>query len=115
MANYFEIQNGVINNIYDMNDPQPNFNHHNAYVEGIIWVEHSGEYKAGDLYNGTALSYSDKSILEAREWRNRELKGTDFIVSISDHSSRAAFMTYREGLRNWTDTSDFPGTKPTKP
>ena len=113
MANYFEIQNGVINNIYDMDNPQPNFNHHTAYVEGITWVECSGEYKAGDLYNGTDLSYGDKSILEAREWRNTELKETDSIVPITDHPNRTATMAYRQELRDWPSTSAFPSTKPT--
>ena len=48
----------------------------------------------------------------AREWRDGELVATDFIVPLSDHPQRAAYMTYRTALRDWPSTSDFPATKP---
>lgn len=49
----------------------------------------------------------------ARSWRNAELQSTDWIVPVSDHPERDAYMTYRTNLRNWPATSDFPDTKPT--
>ena len=49
----------------------------------------------------------------ARLWRNEELEATDFIVPLTDHPQRAAYMTYRTALRDWPSTSDFPDTKPT--
>ena len=49
----------------------------------------------------------------ARNWRNEELEATDYIVPLSDHPQRAAYMTYRTALRDWPSTSDFPDTKPT--
>lgn len=48
-----------------------------------------------------------------REWRNQELKKSDWIVPISDHPERASYLTYRASLRNWPSTDDFPNTKPT--
>ena len=51
--------------------------------------------------------------LEARQWRNGELSSSDFIVPLSDHPQRAAYMTYRTALRDWPSTDDFPATKPT--
>ena len=51
--------------------------------------------------------------LEARQWRNGELSSSDFIVPLSDHPQRAAYMTYRTALRNWPSTDAFPATKPT--
>lgn len=48
----------------------------------------------------------------AREWRNQELRATDWIVSITDHPQHAAYMAYRQALRDWTDTVDFPNIKP---
>jgi len=48
----------------------------------------------------------------ARQWRNEELKSTDYIVPLSDHPQRAAYMTYRTTLRDWPSTSNFPATKP---
>jgi len=50
--------------------------------------------------------------LEARQWRNGELSSSDFIVPLSDHPQRAAYMTYRTALRDWPSTEDFPDTKP---
>jgi len=47
-----------------------------------------------------------------RRWRDGELAGSDWIVPVSDHPQRAAYMTYRENLRSWPATSDFPETKP---
>tara|TARA_R110000851_G_scaffold113378_5_gene238020 strand:- start:1471 stop:1779 length:309 start_codon:yes stop_codon:yes gene_type:complete len=49
----------------------------------------------------------------ARGWRDSELVHTDFIVPLSDHPQRAAYMSYRVELRDWpADTDNFPETKP---
>jgi len=48
----------------------------------------------------------------ARLWRNEELEATDFIVPLSDHPQRAAYMTFRTALRDWPSTEDFPDTRP---
>lgn len=49
-----------------------------------------------------------------RDWRNDELAKTDFIVPLSDHPQRDAYLTYRQALRQWPETSEFPtGTRPT--
>ena len=51
--------------------------------------------------------------LEARQWRNGELSSSDYIVPLSDHPQRAAYMAYRESLRAWPSTNGFPETRPT--
>lgn len=57
---------------------------------------------------------AEETAQEAREWRNRELQRTDYIVPLSDHPQRAAYMTYRTALRDWpADAENFPDTKPT--
>ena len=48
----------------------------------------------------------------ARQWRDSELSATDYIVPLTDHPQRAAYMTYREALRNWPSTDSFPDTQP---
>jgi len=48
-----------------------------------------------------------------REWRNSELEATDHIPAITDHPQRAAYILYRESLRAWPSTGDFPNTRPT--
>ena len=49
----------------------------------------------------------------ARMWRDMELAVTDYIVPLSDHPQRAAYMTYRTALRDWPSTENFPNTRPT--
>jgi hypothetical protein len=36
-------------------------------------------------------------------------------MPLSDYPNRDAWITYRQELRDWTDTDNFPNTKPTKP
>ena len=48
-----------------------------------------------------------------RRWRNGELSASDYIVPLSDHPQRAAYISYRESLRAWPSTDAFPATKPT--
>ena len=50
---------------------------------------------------------------DARAWRDSELQATDWIVPLSDHPQRAAYLNLRTALRDWPSTSEFPATKPT--
>lgn len=53
---------------------------------------------------------------EERQWRNSELKGTDWIVSVTDHPQHASYLVYREELRDYPSQADFPnGDRPTRP
>jgi hypothetical protein len=47
-----------------------------------------------------------------RKWRDNELSATDYIVPLSDHPQRDAYITYREALRQWPSTDSFPATRP---
>ena len=47
-----------------------------------------------------------------RWWRNEELGETDWIVPVTDHPQHAAYMAYRQALRDWPNTADFPDTRP---
>jgi hypothetical protein len=51
--------------------------------------------------------------LNGREWRDAKLEQTDWIVSVTDHPQHVAYLTYRQELRDWPATEDFPNTKPT--
>ena len=46
------------------------------------------------------------------EWRNAELLSSDWLVKLPDHGERAAYITYRQALRDWPASSDFPATRP---
>ena len=48
----------------------------------------------------------------ARMWRDMELSATDYIVPLTDHTQHTAYMTYRQALRDWPATADFPDTRP---
>tara|TARA_R110000744_G_scaffold223986_1_gene342621 strand:- start:201 stop:497 length:297 start_codon:yes stop_codon:yes gene_type:complete len=49
---------------------------------------------------------------EGRMWRDSELSATDYIVPLSDHPQRDAYITYREELRQWPSTDAWPATRP---
>jgi len=47
-------------------------------------------------------------------WRNDELRDSDWIVQIPDHPQRAAYITYRQALRDYPATDNFATlTRPT--
>ena len=70
--------------------------------------------KDGGSYEKIVVTKTDGQIRgDARSWRDMELLATDYIVPLTDHPQRDAYMTYRQKLRDWPSTSDFPNTKPT--
>ena len=69
----------------------------------------------GWVYDGTNFTRPAKTSEEAKYWRDQELQSTDFIVPLTDYPTHAATLTYRQELRDWPSTEDFPNTKPTKP
>ena len=85
-----------------------------------VWIPLDFRFDVGDLYDSeNGFSHPVKTSIEleaeGREWRDEELKETDSIVAITDHSNHTALMSYRQELRDWTDKEEFPNTKPTKP
>ena len=55
----------------------------------------------------------DDINLEARIWRDQELGATDSIAQTPDFPNRDKYLTYRQALRDWPSTADFPDKKPT--
>lgn len=51
----------------------------------------------------------------ARMWRNNEIASTDYIVPLTDFPNYNSWITYRQQLRDWPSTDNFPNTKPTRP
>ena len=65
------------------------------------------EYTAEELEeNAEAITRRE------RNWRNKELEVTDWIVPVTDHPRHADYMAYRQALRDWPNTEDFPATRP---
>jgi len=50
---------------------------------------------------------------EERRWRNAELHNTDVLVLLPDHPDKDNLTAYRQALRDWPSTGDFPDTRPT--
>ena len=74
------------------------------------WVKANFDYVEA-FVEPTALEPTAEE--EARMWRDMELSSTDWIVPLSDHPQRAAYLNLRTALRDWPSTADFPsGTKP---
>jgi hypothetical protein len=70
--------------------------------------------KDGGSYEKIEVALTDGQIRNnARSWRDMELLETDYIVPLTDHPQRDAYMSYRTALRDWPSTDDFPDTKPT--
>ena len=49
---------------------------------------------------------------KARTWRDAELARTDIAATVSDYPNAEAILVYREELRKWPSTEDFPDTQP---
>ena len=54
-----------------------------------------------------------KKVHEGRMWRDSELLGTDPLSLLTDYPNASALTTYRQELRDWPSTDDFPDTQPT--
>jgi len=93
---------------YNIKDADGNIT--NTITADAEFVEANFEHY--ELY--VAPAPAEPTAAEAgRMWRDMELSSSDFIVPLSDHPQRAAYMTYRTALRDWPSTDDFPATKPT--
>lgn len=49
---------------------------------------------------------------KARTWRDAELTRTDIAATVSDYPNADAYIVYRQSLRSWPSTSDFPNIRP---
>jgi hypothetical protein len=51
--------------------------------------------------------------VEEIEWRDSELTRTDSLILLSDYPYKEQLTAYRQALRDWPSTTDFPDTRPT--
>lgn len=49
---------------------------------------------------------------QAREWRNVELSKTDVLATLPDYPYTEQLTVYRQALRDWPATENFPDTRP---
>jgi hypothetical protein len=92
-----------------------------------VYVHDKEEVQIGHLYDSETGLFSEAPIeiiyltgseataskeAAMKTWRNAELSFTDYIVPITDLPHYDSWMTYRQALRDWPNTTDFPDTKP---
>ena len=49
---------------------------------------------------------------DARDRRDDELAGSDWIVPVTDHPDHADWLDFRQRLRDWPATDEFPADFP---
>jgi hypothetical protein len=59
--------------------------------------------------------WAERQELEGLGWRRAELEATDTVMHLTDHPSRELILEYRQALRDWPSTEDFPSVKPLTP
>ena len=77
-------------------------------------VTYSNKWIARDL-DGKEVEFSteqEATIYEEKIWRDQELISTDYISQISDHVELLSYQTYRQLLRDYPSTDNFPTTRP---
>ena len=113
------IENGKVKNIILASDDF-------ASSLGVEYVNVTDtDVKKGDLYSGGVFESvaikeqlpGDPEVLtkeeEERAWRDSELTETDHIPSIADYPNFDNYIIYRQALRDYPDTEDFPnGDRP---
>ena len=66
-----------------------------------------------EIRKGWMAHFDEPTIEESgRLWRDGELSNTDWIVPVTDHPQHAAYIAYRQALRDWPESELFPTTRP---
>ena len=82
-------------------------------VEGDVIQIVQGNAIIKQQYHVPAEETADDIKKRARGWRDAELQNTDWVFPLTDHPQHTAYKTYRQELRDWPSTGDFPDTPPT--
>ena len=61
----------------------------------------------------TSKELAEQKQTEERIWRDGELDKTDTLYLLDDYPDKDKLKTYRQALRDWPSTSNFPDTRPT--
>ena len=84
-----------------------------AWTAEVVALE---DYKAELIDTNAKFEDSEEEEplpQEPREWRDQELARTDVLILLPDHPDKDNLTAYRQKLRDWPSTGDFPDTKPT--
>ena len=88
-------------------------NESNQEINRIVATQEFVEANHAGRYEEAVPATSPVSEEEAgRMWRNGELESTDKAAQTPDWPNRDNILTYRQALRDWPSTSNFPDTRP---
>jgi len=74
-----------------------------------------GHTYANGIFSAPVKTLEEKTA-EEKQWRDGELRASDFIVPLTDHPQHATYMVFRQELRDYPSQQDFPnGQRPVKP
>ena len=130
MNQYAKIKDGRVENIIVSKvHPEPTNQYVSIYDNSSL-IQIGYQYESGvgftpfkgdviselDLQKNVADVSSSIAIeqrkIKAREFRDKILKDTDWVVSAIDHPQIEAYKTYRQRLRDWPSSPDFPSQIP---
>lgn len=67
----------------------------------------------GCTYDSTNNKFIPVTLnVKERLWRDSELERTDTLALLPDYPLATQLLAYRQALRDWTDTEDFPNVRP---
>jgi hypothetical protein len=115
------IKNGVVENVIvasvEFGNSLPDLTIDVTDLEvGIGWV-----HNADNSFSHSDVLLSPEELLikktkEEKEWRDSELKASDFIIPLTDHPQHSVYIVFRQELRDYPSQLDFPNsTRPVKP
>ena len=112
MSNYAQLDsNNICTTVTGYEQPVENLP--SNYKE----IDSFDESLVGKKWNGSAWEEvplsAEKKEEEAREWRDLELLRTDSLMLLDDYHQKDGLTAYRQALRDWPSTDDFPDTRPT--
>ena len=130
MNQYAKIQDNKVENIIVSDvHPEPSSEYVRVYDNSSL-IAIGYEYQSGvgfTPFKGDVVSEADlqKNIspvdstitieqrkIKSREFRDNILKETDWIMAATDHPQFEAYRDYRQRLRDWPESSDFPSGIP---
>ena len=90
----------------------------NNIIADMDWAQSTYPTSDGYAHEAVDTTPSEEVVLlmkaqEERMWRNTELERTDSLSLLTDYPNASALITYRQELRDWPSTDDFPDIQPT--
>jgi hypothetical protein len=113
------IKNNIVENVIVASDEFANSLNEETVNVTDLGVTIGWGYQNGNFIHPDDLLSPDELLAKRtqieKKWRDSELSASDFIVPLTDHPKHAAYLVYRQELRDYPQQADFPnGQRPVK-